>query len=380
MSMGKNFAKLLAFYLPQYHPILENNEWWGDGFTEWTNVSAARPRYQGHYQPHIPADLGFYDLRLEETRLAQAELAARYGVDGFCYYHYWFNGKRLLGRPLDEVLESKKPNFPFCLCWANENWTRAWDGLDRQVLIRQDYTNIDSLAHLDWLARVFQDDRYIKVNGNPVLLIYRYDNIPDVKNYFATWQQLIKEHGFNKIYLCAVKTGFTSRSEEEIISLGFDCLIDFQPNRNDFPISNDYSQKLLHTLKSILPENLYQWLKLHGSAHKIVDYKAMVHNILNKEWPVEHIKYPCIFPSWDNTPRRKTPTIIYNDDAALYAQWLKSSLSRVSHYPEEERFVFINAWNEWAEGCHLEPDIKNGRAFLEATLATVKNQDNHPKA
>lgn len=375
--MDKKLANLLAFYLPQYHPIPENNEWWGNGFTEWTNVSAARPRYRGHCQPHIPADLGFYDLRLEETRLAQAALAAKYGVNGFCYYHYWFNGKRLLGRPLDEVLESKKPDFPFCLCWANENWTRAWDGLDRQVLIRQDYTKVDSLAHLDWLANVFRDNRYIKVKGNPLLLIYRYDNIPDVKKYFADWQESIKKYGFNKIYLCAVKTGFTSRSEDEIISLGFDSIIDFQPNSNDFPVSNDYRQKLLHALKIILPENFYQWLKLHASAQKIVDYKTMVNNITHKEWPSQYIKYPCIFPSWDNTPRRKTPTIIYNDNAALYAQWMKFALSSVSQYPEEERFVFINAWNEWAEGCHLEPDKKNGRAFLEATLAAVKSRDDN---
>lgn len=376
MFMDKRLAKLLAFYLPQYHPIPENNQWWGDGFTEWTNVSASRPRFYNHYQPHIPADLGFYDLRLEETRLAQAALAAKYGIDGFCYYHYWFNGKRLLGRPLDEVLESKKPDFPFCLCWANENWTRAWDGLDRQVLIRQDYTKRDSLEHLEWLSSVFQDSRYIKVNGNPVLLIYRYENIPDVKSYFQAWQQLIKGYGFEKIYLCAVKTGFTVQSDEEIISLGFDSIVDFQPNSNDFSVSNNFFQRFLHALKRNLPENLYQFLKLHGSAYKIVDYKAMVENILNKEWPVKYKKFPCIFPSWDNTPRRKTPTIIYNDDAALYAQWLKSALLNVRHYAEEERFVFINAWNEWAEGCHLEPDKKNGRAFLDATLA-IKIQDNN---
>lgn len=371
--MSKSNPKILSFYLPQYHPIPENDEWWGPGFTEWTNVSAARPRFHKHYQPHIPADLGFYDLRLEETRLAQAALAAQYGVNGFCYYHYWFNGKRLLGRPLDEVLESKKPDFPFCLCWANENWTRAWDGLDRQVLIRQDYTKIDSQTHLDWLAGVFHDNRYIKVNGNPLLLIYRYDNIPDVKKYFTDWQESIKRHGFEKIYLCAVKTGFTSQSDEEIISLGFDSIIDFQPNRNDFPTAKGLRQKILQTSKDILPTNLYQWLKLHGTSHKIVNYQDVVKNVTCKPWPTEYIKYPCIFPSWDNTPRRKTPTIIYNDNSTIYAQWLKAALESVSHYPKEEKFVFINAWNEWAEGCHLEPDKKNGRAFLEATLAVVKN-------
>lgn len=370
--MDKNVAKLLAFYLPQYHPIPENNEWWGDGFTEWTNVSAARPRYRGHYQPHIPADLGFYDLRLEETRLAQAELAAKYGLDGFCYYHYWFNGRRLLGRPIDAVLESKQPDFPFCLCWANENWTRAWDGLDRQVLIRQDYTAADSSAHLDWLAAAFRDERYIKVDGNPLLLIYRFDNIPDVQKYFDNWQVLIKKYGFEKIYLCAVRTSFTTLTDNEIISLGFDAIIDFQPNSHCFPAPDNLKQNIFGIAKKILPDNLYQWLKLHGSAYKSVDYKMLIRNVMNTDWPTRYRKYPCIFPSWDNTPRRKTPTIIHNDDPELYAEWLKFALSSVSRYPENERFVFINAWNEWAEGCHLEPDRRNGKAFLEATRSAVK--------
>ncbi len=163
--------KIIAFYLPQYHPIPENNEWWGAGFTEWTNVAAARPRFKGHNQPHIPADLGFCDLRLEETRILQAELAKQYGIGGFCYYHYWFNGKMLLERPFNEVLQSGKPDFPFCLCWANENWTRRWDGRENEILMGQNYHEYDADKHMLWLEQAFSDDRYIKINGKPLFLV-----------------------------------------------------------------------------------------------------------------------------------------------------------------------------------------------------------------
>lgn len=362
---------VLAFYLPQYHPIAENNEWWGAGFTEWTNVSATRPRFAGHHQPHVPADLGFYDLRLAETRLEQAKLAKEAGIYGFCYYHYWFNGHMLLERPFNEILASGEPDFPFCLCWANENWTRAWDGLDRQVLIQQNYTTEDSQEHIEWFIKAFQDERYIKIDGRPLLLIYRLDNIPNVKVEMENWRAAVRSYGFPDIYLCAVKNGFVEIEDQEILEFGFDAIVDFQPDRRDFPAPQGFKPWLYRVARRLLPTPIYQWLKLTVSANNMVNYRAMAEGIIQKVWPTNYRKFPCVFPSWDNSARRNSATIIQNDKPAVYGKWLKRSIENVQSYPESERIVFVNAWNEWAEGCHLEPDRKNGHAFLEQTRDAV---------
>ena len=364
-------TKLISFYLPQFHPIKENDEWWGAGFTEWANVVESRPRFPGHHQPQLPADLGFYDLRLEEARLAQAALAKEYGISGFCYYHYWFNGKILLDRPFREVLATGKPDFPFCLCWANENWTRAWDGLERDVLIRQEYNAEDSHAHIMWLVKAFRDKRYIQVNGKPVLLIYRLDNIPDVSSVISLWRVVAKNEGFRGLYICAVKNGFVEMSDEDILSKGFDALIDFQPNRQDFPKPGGLKAWGYHLAKKYLPDVIYQKLKLSISANNIVNYKNMVEIQKHKQWPSSYRKFPSVFPSWDNSARRKSATIIQNDDPDVYREWLADAISNVNGYPESERIVFINAWNEWAEGCHLEPDTRHGHAFLKATKSAL---------
>lgn len=364
-------VKTIAFYLPQYHPITENDEWWGPGFTEWTNVSTASPRFPGHHQPQIPADLGFYDLRLAETRKEQARLAKENEIYGFCYYHYWFNGHMLLDIPFNEVLDSGEPDFPFCLCWANENWTRAWDGLDRQVLIQQNYTDEDSQAHIEWFIKAFQDERYIKIDGRPLLLIYRLDNIPNVNNVIALWRSAVRDNGFPDLYLCAVKNGFVELEDQEILDLGFDSIVDFQPDRRDFPAPQGFKPWLYRIARRLLPGSIYQWLKLSVSANNIVNYRAMAEGIIQKTWPSNYRKFPCVFPSWDNSARRKSATIIQNDDPAVYGQWLKKSIENVQPYPESERIVFINAWNEWAEGCHLEPDRRHGHAFLKQTKAAV---------
>ncbi|MDG3065883.1 glycoside hydrolase family 99-like domain-containing protein [Thauera mechernichensis] len=363
----------IAFYLPQFHPIEENNAWWGDGFTEWTNVSQARPRFKGHHQPQIPADLGFYDLRLHETRISQAALARNFGIYGFCYYHYWFNGRMLLDRPFNEVLASGEPDFPFCLCWANENWTRAWDGLDRQVLIKQDYTEEDSDSHIQWLIEAFRDDRYIKIDGRPLLLIYRLDHIPEIGKMINSWRNAVREEGFPGLYLCAVKNGFVEISDENILKIGFDAIVDFQPDRRDFPAPQGPKQAFYRLARRILPGDLYQRIKLSASANNIVNYRSMVEGMIHKIWPTSYRKFPCVFPSWDNSARRKSATIIQNDDPVMYGKWLKHAIESVRSYPDSEKFVFINAWNEWAEGCHLEPDRKHGHAFLEQTRDVLRS-------
>lgn len=365
--------KIISFYLPQFHPTPENDEWWGPGFTEWTKVAPCRPRFRGHYQPHIPADLGFYDLRLEDTRVAQVALASHYGIDGFCYYHYWFNGKLLLGRPFSEVLASGNPDFPFCLCWANENWTQAWDGREKQVLIRQNYTEEDDREHIDWLLKAFGDNRYIKIDDRPLFLIYRPDNIPDCELMIKIWKKAVHQKGFPDMYLCAVKSGFTNKTDKELLSQGFDAIVDFQPNRTDFPSPTNAKSWLYDLARKIMPNNLYQRIKVQVSANKILNYQEIVQRIMQKEQDVSHREFPCVFPSWDNSARRRSATIIQNTDPSIYEKWLAESIKKVQVYPEAERFVFINAWNEWAEGCHLEPDQLNGHAFLEATLNAVSS-------
>src|SRR5262249_47266129 len=218
----------VAFYLPQFHPIPENDEWWGPGFTEWTNVAKARPRYRGHYQPHAPADLGYYDLRLAETRRQQAALARAHGIDAFCYYHYWFGGKRLLERPFDEVLASGDPDFPFMLCWANENWTRRWDGQENAVLARQQYSADDDRAHGRWLATAFRDERYVRVDGKPMFLVYRASQLPDPKRTTQIWREEAAKAGVGELYLCRVESFGSEHGDPA--ALGFDAAVDFQPN------------------------------------------------------------------------------------------------------------------------------------------------------
>lgn len=367
-----NMTKLISFYLPQFHPIPENDEWWGKGFTEWSNVVTAEPRFSGHNQPHLPTDLGFYDLRLPEIRQQQADMAKEYGLDGFCYYHYWFNGKELLDRPLKEVVSSSKPDFPFCICWANENWTRAWDGLEREVLIKQDYSSDDSRKHFTSLLSTISDNRYIQLDGRPIILIYRPDNIPDPKSYFNQWREWAVKEGLNGLYICAVKNGFTKCTEVELIDMGFDSIVDFQPNRSDFPVASTLSQGVVDFLRKVLPDRLFQILKNNTSAVNKIDYKKLVKKKTAQEWVVKYKKFPSVFPSWDNTARRKTPTVIQNDDPKYFSEWLNFSVDAVKKYPEDERVVFINAWNEWAEGCHLEPDKKNGFKFLDVVKSVKK--------
>jgi lipopolysaccharide biosynthesis protein len=377
-------VKIISFYLPQYHPIPENDAWWGKGFTEWVSVATARPRFKGHHQPQIPADLGFYDLRLEETRVAQAALASAYGITGFCYYHYWFNGKMLLDKPFNEVLQSGKPDFPFCLCWANENWTKAWDGLEKEVLIKQDYNAEDRGNHINWLCKAFKDPRYIKVKNKPLLLIYRTDNIPDLKERINDWREITRKNGFDDLYLCSVRSNFNQMNESDIIKAGFDAVVGFQPFREDLP---KFSFSILARLVINDSYNkLVTWLRLQShlplvNVNGIHDYNKLADTAMGRTHPVNYIKFPCVTPSWDNSARKRVASIIQNNEPHKFIEWLLHAFTRVEKYSDDEQIVFINAWNEWAEGCHLEPDLKNGRMFLEAvkTAVDIHNQTRRKK-
>lgn len=356
-------AHLIAFYLPQYHPIPENDKWWGKGFTEWTNVAKAKPLFPGHYQPHVPADLGFYDLRLPEARQAQADLAREYGIYGFCYYHYWFNGKRLLDRPFNEVLASGKPDFPFCLCWANENWTRAWDGKEKQVLIEQRYCEEDDRQHIQWLIKAFQDKRYIRIEDKPLFLVYRATKIPNPQKTTSIWREEARKMGIGEIFLCRVES--FPNEHNDPVQIGFDAAVEFQPDWANIEILR--RKKILWRLAM----KLGVVNRLYGHSHSVYDYSSMVKQMLQKSSP-PYRRFPCVTPSWDNVARRKVNAfILKGSEPDLYEKWLNAVIIQFSKKTIEEKIIFINAWNEWGEGNHLEPCQKWGRAYLEATKRAI---------
>lgn len=358
--------KVISFYLPQFHPIPENDAWWGKGFTEWTNVAKAKPLFKGHHQPQLPADLGFYDLRLEESRVAQAELAKEYGIGAFCYYHYWFNGKMLLERPFNEVLTSGKPDFPFCLCWANENWSRRWDGLAQDILAAQNYGEYDPVKHMEWLTQAFKDPRYIRVAGKPLFLLYWADHIPNVADVLTVWRKEARKILRADIYVCAVRSHRFGLTNEESIAVGFDAIVDFHPHPKLFPrpdkarIRRFFNKRLNSFFRCFGFDTLKKF-----PIYSHYDYGKYIANALSLRQG-EGKQFPCVFPSWDNTARKKSDaTIIQNSDSQLFEEWIRQSVNSVKKHDKEEQILFINAWNEWAEGCHLEPDLENGRKFLE---------------
>ena len=337
-------VKVLAFYLPQFHPTAENDRWWGPGFTEWHNVMRAQPLFEGHYQPHVPGELGFYDLRLAETREAQARLARAYGVHGFIYYHYWFNGRRLLHRPLDEMLALGKPDMPFALCWANENWTRRWDGRSGRQLIAQRYGAQDDLEHIAWLATVFEDERYIRIGGKPLFLVYRASLLPDPAATAERWRAYARSAGIGELYLVRVQSFPQEHGDPR--EIGFDASLEFQPDWTNLGE----------------PARI-----LENGGHHVFDYAGVVRRQIAKA-PPEFRCFPGVTPGWDNSARRRSNAYIFEGSTPeIYAQWLEHAAKRVRAFPPEERIVAVNAWNEWAEGNHLEPDRESGRAYLEAT-------------
>lgn len=353
-------ARLIAFFLPQFHPIPENDIWWGKGFTEWTNVAAARQLFPGHYQPHIPGDLGFYDLRLAETRATQAAMAARYGIHGFCYWHYWFQGKQLLETPFAAVLASGKPDFPFCLAWANEPWSRNWDGLPRHILQPQSYSDEDDREHIRALLPALTDMRAIKVAGKPVFIVYRPANLPDPARTLETWRKEARLAGLEDLYLIAVENGISFPTTP--IDLGFDAGLLFQPN---FRAARTTKRRNpLSRLRYMWPSVLGRWLNIP----LIYDYPNWWPAMLDTA-KVQYQQYHTVCPRWDNTPRRgRGGFLLARSSPEEYERWLRQAIARVQDKPPEHRLVFLNAWNEWAEGAHLEPDRRFGVAYLEATL------------
>jgi lipopolysaccharide biosynthesis protein len=359
--------KLLAFHLPQYHPIPENDEWWGPGFTEWRNVARATPLFPGHNQPHLPADLGYYDLRLPEARQQQADLARQYGIHGFCYYHYWFSGKQLLERPVAESLSSGQPDFPFCLCWANENWTRRWDGQDQEVLIAQHYSPGDDLAHIQALLPYFHDPRYIRIQNKPLFLVYRSSALADPRATTTLWRQQAKASGLEDLYLVKVESFPTERQRRPELD-GFDAALDFQPDWGSLPSPRQPPRrwKLLNKLGLASPHPF--------RSNRVFSYPELVAAMLARP-PVDYPRFPCVVPSWDNTARRRNggATILHGSTPEAYGHWLRCVLAdhpTLKRLPEP--IVFINAWNEWAEGNHLEPDLQWGHGYLEQTRRTFE--------
>lgn len=344
-------ARAVTFYLPQFHPIPENNEWWGPGFTEWTNTAKARSLFRGHVQPHIPADLGFYDLRMPEARQAQADLAAQYGVEAFCYWHYWFAGRRILERPFDEVLASGAPDFKFCLAWANQTWTGIWHGAANRVLLEQTYPGPDDdAAHFAHLLPAFCDPRYMRVNNRPLFYIFRPEQLPDPKAFVRRWQEMAKAAGLEGLYLVAeisdlLGKGAVARVPEDY---GFDAGVYMRIPAKISPVTR---------LQMRLRRKFLRWPETYPYASNppAPPGKFNKANI-----------YPCVYSNWDNTPRSgQRGLVLTNPSPALFRRHVDAAVRRLAQNPPEQRLLFIKSWNEWAEGNYLEPDLEHGHGFLQ---------------
>lgn len=349
-------ARIIAFYLPQFHPIPENDKWWGKGFTEWTNVTKTKPLFRRHYQPRLPADLGFYDLRLSEVREAQADLAHQYGIEGFCYWHYWFKGQRLLNQPLDEMLHLGKPDFSFCLAWANEPWSRRWLGEERDILMVQEHSPEDDRNHSYWLLTALSDSRYLQIHGRPLLLIYRPTFLPEPRQTTDVIRETCINAGLPEPFLLGIDAHCPGT---DCRSIGFDGTLKFEPQLGVLPeafVDRPSWRKFRYNLKQSI------W----SASLKTYDYEEARY-LMNQN----HLTfpfYPSIFVGWDNTPRRgANGVIVLNNHPELFGKGLFQLVESSLEKPLEDRLIFINAWNEWAEGNYLEPDQRFGHRYLKAT-------------
>lgn len=379
--------RIIALYLPQFHPIAENDKWWGPGFTEWINVAKAKPLYRGHVQPKLPADLGFYDLRLPETREQQARLAQDAGIEGFCYYHYWFGGKQLLERPFNEVVASGKPDYPFCLCWANHSWSnKTWQNKSSlkngSLLMEQIYPGEqDDVAHFMALLPAFKDKRYIKVDGKPVFFLYDGWNHPRVKEWITIWRRLAVEHGLPGLHMvCMCDSTLTfrinpdgSRSHvmpnlessadlfQQILDKGFDAVNSIGRRRGEMLSEGMWNNLFKTCLRKLgLPIGLY------------FDYSKTVSGFFAPEDKWENV-YPTIMPQWDRSPRAGAFDGIYrNATPAAFEKHVCDAVELVRHKHEEHQIIMLKSWNEWGEGNYVEPDLQYGHGWLDAIKNVLK--------
>lgn len=348
---------LIAYYLPQFHPIPENDRWWGPGFTEWTNVAKAKPLYRGHYQPHLPGELGFYDLRVPETRAAQAELARAHGIAAFCYYHYWFAGKQLLERPFKEVLQAGEPDFPFCLCWANESWSGVWHGCPERVLMQQTYPGPeDHERHFYFFLEAFGDPRYYCLERKPLLLVYSPAELPEPKRTTDQWRELATRAGLPGLYLVGVEND------------------PWEPEPNGFDGATPRNLQRSRLAGRALHFRMAR--RWRSALHRLADiypYRAVMPHLLDPAG-ARHNVFPCVIPNWDNTPRAGIRGLVLDGSSpALFKRHLRDVLLQIADKEPGHRIVFIKSWNEWGEGNYLEPDARFGRAYLEALSASIRH-------
>ncbi len=364
--------KPIAYYLPQFHPIPENNEWWGNGFTEWTNVAKAKPLFRGHYQPQLPADFGFYDLRVPEVRQQQANLARENGIYGFCYWHYWFgNGRKILERPFTEVLESGKPDFPFCLAWANESWSGIWHGNPGKTLVEQlypgkeDYTN-----HFNYLLKAFKDKRYITVEGKPLLVVYQPNSIPDLPLFIEVFSELCKKNGFPGIYLIATNVPEYWNAAEK----GFDAItLANHWKVGHYPSGNFLVDKYRKFKNTPFVADTYK--RVFKRPTHVYEYSEAMKFFVN-DYVGENRYYPMIIPNWDTTPRSGVNGFVLNNSTPELFRWVvKKALEKIENYHDEHKIIFVKSWNEWAEGNYLEPDARYGHQYLHVLKEEIQAKD-----
>ncbi len=370
MERSTSKARVIAFYLPQYYPTELNNKWYGEGFTEWTNVGKARRLFRGHYQPHVPADLGYYDLRNPETRQKQAELARMSGIEGFCYYHYWFGeGREELDEPFKAVVESGAPDFPFCLCWANQSWySKFWNNdatCEAKLIAEQRYDNEEwTKRHFLSLLAAFKDNRYIKVEGRLLFMIYRPLEYAEVRMFMKQWQKLAKEYGLPGFFFIGQAT--TDEDADKILAIGFDGV---NISRKD-----DFLQKTKY--KNVFSEFRCKIIRALGGAPYHYQYKDIVDTFVKVDGKEsqENI-FPTLLPNWDHSPRSgKRAVVFHNSSPQLFKKNIEAALKAIASKPYDKSIIMLKSWNEWGEGNYVEPDLKYGRGYIEVLGDTLKNK------